>query len=267
MNLPEELATLIYPSKYHDLVAADRINWALSDLKISSLLNSPEHGKYQISDLGKQALSDYGLNITREYVHSLLAYVDQKRKLANKESAKNEIAEDQTFELTEKQVSDWFKKQASNLAEQLLTKLRNTDPYQFENMMVTMLSKMGYKGTIGQSLVTQKSNDGGIDGILNLDPLGLRKVYVQVKWYGKDNTVERTAISQFHGDLDLHGADNGVFITTSSFTAGAIKSAKTFNIALVNGEMLTNLMIQYKVGVQIHTTYALYDIDNDFFEE
>ena len=266
INLPKELATLRYSSKYHDLVAYNRSGWALSDLKLSGLLESPERSVYKISELGKKILKEHGLNITRELVHSQPAYVEHQKTLKNKDKV-NDVSEEQTFEITEKQISNWFNKQTSVLAEQLLTKLRSTDPYQFEHMMVTLLSNMGYKGTDGQSLVTQKSNDGGIDGIINQDPLGLQTIYVQVKRYAENNVIGSPEIDSFSGALRRKRADRGVFITTSSFTSGARQAAKQLNIALVDGEMLTNLMIQYKVGVQIRQVYELYDIDDDFFKE
>lgn len=266
INLPKELATLRYSSKYHDLVAYNRSGWALSDLKLSGLLESPERSVYKISELGKKMLKEHGLNITRELVHSQPAYVEHQKTLKNKDKV-NDVSEEQTFEITEKQISNWFNKQTSDLAEQLLTKLRSTDPYQFEHMMVTLLSNMGYKGTDGQSLVTQKSNDGGIDGIINQDPLGLQTIYVQVKRYAENNIIGSPEIDSFSGALRRKRADRGVFITTSSFTSGARQAAKQLNIALVDGEMLTNLMIQYKVGVQIRQVYELYDIDDDFFKE
>ena len=137
-------------------------------------------------------MNKYGLNITREYIHSQPAYLEHQKKIKSKKEFDNEITEEQTFELSEKQIKDWFEKQNSDLSETLIAKLRKTDPYQFEEMMVKLLNAMGYKGTNGQSVVTQKSNDG---------------------------------------------------------------------------EMLTNLMIQYKVGVQVSQTYELYDIDDDFFEQ
>ena len=266
INLPKELATLRYSSKYHDLVAYNRSGWALSDLKLSGLLESPERSVYKISELGKKILKEHGLNITRELVHSQPAYVEHQKTLKNKDKV-NDVSEEQTFEITEKQISNWFNKQTSDLAEQLLTKLRSTDPYQFEHMMVTLLSNMGYKGTDGQSLVTQKSNDGGIDGIINQDPLGLQTIYVQVKRYAENNIIRSPEIDSFSGALRRKRADRGVFITTSSFTSGARQAAKQLNIALVDGEILTNLMIQYKVGVQIRQVYELYDIDDDFFKE
>ena len=268
VSLPKELAEMRYASKWHDPVALNRVNWAISDLKLSGMLHSPKRGQYEITDLGKSILKEYDLNITRELIHSQSAYIEHKERLANnKNNVSDSVSEEETFELTEKQISSWFDKQTSDLAEQLLAKLRSTDPYQFEHMMVTLLNNMGYKGTDGQSLVTQKSNDGGIDGIINQDPLGLQTIYVQVKRYAENNVIGSPEIDSFSGALRRKRADRGVFITTSSFTSGAQQAAKQLNIALVDGEMLTNLMIQYKVGVQIHQVYELYDVDDDFFEE
>ena len=267
VNLPDNLVNLRYDSRYHDLVAENRVNFAISDLKLSGLLNCPKRGCYEISDLGKRTLSELGTNITAKYVHSLPKYVEyqkQRKQNSSDETADNDI---QSLELTEGQIHNWFDKQKENLSDELLTKLRKTDPYEFEHMMIELMTRMGYKGADGKAFVTQKSNDGGIDGILNQDALGLRKIYVQVKRYAEDNTVGRQTISQFHGDLDLQGAGSGVFITTSSFTRSAEEAGKKFNIRLIDGEALTKLMIEYKVGVQVRQTFELLEIDNDFFDK
>ena len=179
-------------------------------------------------------------------------YQKQRKQNSSDEKADNDI---QSLELTEGQIHNWFDKQKENLSDELLTKLRKTDPYVFEHMMIELMTRMGYKGADGEAFVTQKSNDGGIDGILNQDALGLRKIYVQVKRYAEDNTVGRQTISQFHGDLDLQGAGSGVFITTSSFTRSAEEAGKKFNIRLIDGEALTKLMIEYKVGVQVQHSW------------
>ena len=267
VNLPDNLVNLRYDSRYHDLVAENRVNFAISDLKLSGLLNCPKRGCYEISDLGKRTLSELGTDITAKYVHSLPKYVEyqkQRKQNSSDETADNDI---QSLELTEGQIHNWFDKQKENLSDELLTKLRKTDPYEFEHMMIELMTRMGYKGADGKAFVTQKSNDGGIDGILNQDALGLRKIYVQVKRYAEDNTVGRQTISQFHGDLDLQGAGSGVFITTSSFTRSAEEAGKKFNIRLIDGEALTKLMIEYKVGVQVRQTFELLEIDNDFFDK
>lgn len=143
--------------------------------------------------------------------------------------------------------------------------MTNMNPYDFEGLMVKLLSVMGYKGDEGQSMVTQKSNDGGIDGVINQDPLGLSKVYIQVKRYSVNHSVQRPEITSFSGAIQLRHADRGVFITTSTFTSGAVEAARDLNITLVNGEMLTNLMLQYGVGVEVEKQYTVYRIDKDIF--
>lgn len=266
VRIPEKLATLRYASRYHDLVADNRVGWAISDLKLAGLLDNPKRGYYGISDLGKKTLSELGTDITAKYVHSLPKYVEYQKKRkqnASEEKSDNDI---RSLELTEGQIHNWFDKRKDDLSDKLLTKLRKTDPYVFEHMMIELMTRMGYKGADGEAFVTQKSNDGGIDGILNQDALGLWKIYVQVKRYAEDNTVGRQTISQFHGDLDLQGAGSGVFITTSSFTRSAEEAGKKFNIRLIDGEALTKLIIEYKVGVQVQDTFELLEIDNDFFE-
>lgn len=267
--LPPELASLKYNSKWHDPVAPDRINWAMSDLKIDGLLATKKRATYEITEAGRKMLKEHDLTaINFDLVHSQPGYVEHKKKLLEKGGNNNDPdLIKSVLDLTERQIDDWFTNQTEQLSENLLKKLRSSDPYQFEHMMVALLSNMGYKGTNGQSLVTQKSNDGGIDGIINEDPLGLRKIYVQVKRYAKDNVVGSPEIDGFSGALNRRHAERGVFITTSSFSPSAQQAAKQLNIALVDGEMLTNLMIQYKVGVQVKQTYELYDIDEDFFEE
>lgn len=265
IRLPEKLATLRYPSKYHELIAQNRVGWAISDLKVSGLLDNPKRGYYQITELGKKILDEKGIDITREFIHSLPKYVQHRenKNIQNKDKSDDDL---DSLELTSSQIENWFNKQKDDLADLLLTKLRKTNPYVFEHMMIELMTRMGYKGADGEAFVTQKSNDGGIDGILNQDALGLRKIYVQVKRYAEDNTVGRQTISQFHGDLDLQGAGSGVFITTSSFTRSAEEAGKKFNIRLIDGEALTKLMIEYKVGVQVQDTFEQLEIDNDFFE-
>lgn len=165
VNLPDNLVNLRYDSRYHDLVAENRVNFAISDLKLSGLLNCPKRGCYEISDLGKRTLSELGTDITAKYVHSLPKYVEyqkQRKQNSSDETADNDI---QSLELTEGQIHNWFDKQKENLSDELLTKLRKTDPYEFEHMMIELMTRMGYKGADGKAFVTQKSNDGGIDGI------------------------------------------------------------------------------------------------------
>lgn len=263
VNLPPSLKNLEYSSNNGEKnVAINRAGWALSDLKIAGLLHSPERNQYQITTLGKKILADYGLSLTRNTVHSLPEYKKHKNSLKKKKNKTANVAITKT-DLSETQIQEWFDDKKDNIQDELLNCLINMNPYKFEALMVQLLAVMGYKGDEGQSLVTQKSNDGGIDGIINQDPLGLQKVYIQVKRYAPQNTVSRPEITSFSGAIKLRHADRGVFITTSSFTSGAEEAARALNVTLVNGDMLTNLMLQYHVGVIIQQQYNTYKLDRD----
>ena len=141
------------------------------------------------------------------------------------------------------------------------------DPAFFEAAVVQLLVKMGYGGADGRATVTAKSNDGGIDGIIDQDTLGLSRVYVQAKRYALDATIDRPAIQSFVGALDGR-AGSGVFITTASFTKGArdYAESRSTRVILIDGPRLARLMIQYGVGVQEKQTVRIVEVDEDFFE-
>lgn len=220
------------------------------ELVKSGLIIEAQNGEYKLSDKGK----DYLKSTTFE-----------NKNIKPENGSTKKVIKQSTKDYSEREIKDWFIYQKNLLKKNLLEKMYNVDPYHFEHMMLQLLNSMGYKGTNGESLVTQKSNDNGIDGIINQDPLGMQNLYVQVKRYGKNNKVQRPEIDGFGGALRRQGIDRGVFITTSSFTQGAKEAAKPLHISLVDGEMLTNLMIQYQVGVEPKDTQTLYQIDNDFF--
>lgn len=143
-------------------------------------------------------------------------------------------------------------------------------PTAFEHLVVDVLLAMGYGGPAGRGTVTPASNDGGVDGIIDQDALGLSKIYVQAKRYAKDNVVGRPALQSFVGAL--HGkATQGVFITSSSYTSDARGYAEELgggvSLVLIDGEHLARLMIKYGVGVQVARTYTIMKLDEDFFDE
>jgi restriction system protein len=152
------------------------------------------------------------------------------------------------------------------VADELLDRLRGKVPGFFEDAVVKLLLAMGYGGTGGRGAVTQISNDGGIDGVIDQDVLGLSRVYVQAKRYADGNPVGRPDVQAFVGAL-AGKADSGVFITTSSFSSGAREYAANVptRVILIDGTRLTELMIRYGVGVQTRETYAVVEVDEDFF--
>jgi restriction system protein len=156
----------------------------------------------------------------------------------------------------------------SNLQSELLEQLATVDPYRFEQVVIDLLFAMGYGGSREEAAkVTRKSNDEGIDGIINEDRLGLDVIYVQAKrWQGN---VGRKDIQSFVGALAGQQANKGVFITTSDFSKSALGYANTVSqkVILINGARLADLMIEHDIGVAIVRTIALKRLDLDYFEE
>lgn len=262
IELPKELAELRYTSKYHDLVAEVLISFSLSELVVSGLLNRKKQGVYSITEQGKDYLDKYGVNLTRPVVRSLPDYVEYQRQKKYRTTKKKESV---SYSPGKIEIDDWFQSKKEDIKSQLINQLTQMNPYQFESLMVNLLNKMGYKGPNGQSIVTQKSNDDGIDGVIYQDALGLQKVYLQVKRYAASNSVGQPEVTAFSGAVKLKHMDRGVFITTSTFTAKAYNAAKSLNIITIDGDMLTNLMIQYGVGIEVAETYRVYRINKDDF--
>ncbi len=151
---------------------------------------------------------------------------------------------------------------------ELRRRLQASSPEFFEKAVVELLWAMGYGGTHGQKRHVGKTGDGGIDGVIGQDALGLQKVYIQAKRYGDGNNAQAGEVRDFYGALRARGAEKGVFITTSKFSAGARDTAARFSgdIVLIDGIRLTALMLDYSVAVQEAHTFSLYEVDEDFFE-
>lgn len=146
---------------------------------------------------------------------------------------------------------------------ELLAKLKSIDPYYFEKVVLKLLNKMGY----GDFIETSKSGDGGIDGIINIDKLGLDKIYIQAKRFNESKVREKD-IRNFIGAVS-GGTNKSVFVTTSLFDKGAEEKAKNAHhkIILIDGNKLVDLMHEFNVGVQIKQVYEVKHLDEDFFFE
>ncbi|AXX65405.1 restriction endonuclease [Bombilactobacillus bombi] len=264
IGLANNLRHLTYDnSKQTTKVIEDRIGWAYSEMFLAGILKRPERSHYQITSLGLRLLKQYNIKIDRHIVHQQSAYRQHNQELlAQKQSVQHHNTSIDNIADINQMVQELNKQVAS----ELLNLILSNDPSFFEGLVVELLSKMGYKGKNGSSYVTPASNDAGIDGVINQDPLGTRTIYLQAKRYAKDHTVERPEIQRFHGALDEKSADKGVFITTSDFSQGAQNTAAKLGIILVNGRMLTDLMIKYAVGVRVKNQFVIYDIDQDYFE-
>jgi len=267
INMPVDLQGLVYESSGGNIVA-NRIDWAISLLKLSGLLDNPQRGIRGATALGRELTAKHGDNLNEAIVKTQQKYIEHQKILEERKQRDggSEVIAENKEENIEEIISNGAKHYNHEIATQLLEKILNADPIFFENLVVKLLIAMGYKGTHGSSIVTQSSKDGGIDGIINQDPLGTSTVYIQAKRYQTANKIQRQDIDSFYGALKRLHADRGVFITTSGFSKAAEEAAKGFSIVLIDGIMLTDLMLQYNVGVRIKETYRLYDVDEEFFE-
>ena len=269
LQLSEEDRQEMLPSG-HQTVLANRVGWAKTYLKKAGLIDIPKKGTYQLTDSGKKAFAEGPEKVTLDYLRQFDSY---NEFTGTKKSDGEEIPG--TEELTTKSPQDMLDEAISqmnaSLVDELKAEIARIQFYDFERLVVRLLIKMGY-GTLqlNKNAVTQRSNDEGIDGIVTADKFGFDSVYIQAKHWKPDATVSRPEVQKFLGALVSKGASKGLFITTSSFTKGAIecaKSVKPQKVVLVDGEQLANLMIEYNLGVSTVETYEVKRVDYDFFNE
>ena len=243
----------------------DRIGWARQYFRRALFIDIPKNGTYRITQRG----IDFLKNHTDLTIDDLMEYPEYAAY--NSTRKKKESKSDTTLvaDLTPtEQLEQAFESIESDLAADLLAKVREQSPAFFEQLVVDLLVKMGYGGSFADSAkVTQLSNDEGIDGIIYEDKLGLDKIYIQAKRWS--NSVGRPVIQQFAGALVGQNATKGVFITTSNFS----KEAKQYvvglhqKIVLIDGQELAKFMIEYNVGVSTKKTYEVKRIDTDYFKD
>lgn len=251
----------------------NRIGWGASFLTNVGALERPKRGHYQITDIGRQLLRQFPQGVWERDLTALGAdpsspvrpYQATVTRTKPTEAVAKIEAEASTMTPIE-QVQSGIERIHNEISTELLERLQGKHPGFFEQAVVGLLLAMGYGGTTGTGSVTQLSNDGGIDGVIDQDILGLNRVYIQAKRYADGNTVGRPDLQAFVGAL-AGKADSGVFITTSRFSNGARSYADNVptRIILIDGARLTALMIRYGVGVQVEETYKVVKIDEDFF--
>jgi restriction system protein len=252
-HLPKEL--LEEKTKTGDLLLLNRIAWGKSYLKKGGFIFYPERGLVQITEKGKKINNQkIQLKDVEGDSNFLNFYSEEKTKeISENNQIKNASPQDL--------IDTGFSEIDAQVKSELLDRLKNLDPYYFEKVILILLKKMGY----GDFIETSKSGDGGIDGIINEDKLGLDKIYIQAKRY-EENKVREKDIRNFIGAMS-GDTTKGVFVTTSDFDKGAIQKAHDAHhtIILIDGKKLVDLMHQYNVGVQIKTIYEVKQLDEDFF--
>lgn len=252
-------------SRWHN-----RANWACYDLYRAGLLDRPKRGLYVITELGKKIAAQKPQKIGREF----LMQFPQFAKWIEVTESKGHQGEEQSktalkSEATPNEVIDAaFDSLHATLKSELLDLIRKMDPFRFERLVLDLLLAMGYGGSREEAAEIGKGvNDGGIDGLINEDRLGLDRIYVQAKRW--QNSVGRPEIQNFVGALAGQHATKGIFITTSEFAATAVTFAKSVSqrVILIDGQRLAELMIEHNIGVSRAFSYEIKRVDSDYFEE
>lgn len=270
LKLTAEQRQIVIPSGQEQWI--NRGNWALSYLTRVGAIQRTSRAHYRITDVGRTLLADHPDGITERDLRALSGDANAphtwKAFPIPSPSAAAEIAETDTSLDPQEQIEAGIARIHADVAAQLLTRLHDQEPAFFEQAVLDLLMAMGYGGAEGKATRTQLSGDGGIDGIVDQDALGLSRIYVQAKRYALDTSVGRPEIQAFVGALHGNQANQGVFITSGRFStsAGAYAANLPTRVILIDGERLAALMIRYGVGVQVKRTVQLVEVDEDFFE-
>ena len=250
----------------------DRVGWTRQWLRRALLISIPQRGVYKITQRGAEYLKTHTTLQASDLLEfpEYAAYAGKTPKKINTGSSESNESSSNNIKTPTEDLENAYDNIVKDLAADLLQKILEQSPEKFEHIVLDLLLKMGYGDTMnGAGMVTKISHDGGIDGIIKEDKLGLDNIYIQAKRYAENNTVGSPQIQQFVGALDGEKASKGVFITTSSYTNEAKKFAKKANkkIVLIDGEALTRYMIEYNVGVSVKRTFEVKRIDTDYFDD
>jgi len=252
----------------------NRVCWASIYLKKAELVESTRRGYSKITQSGLDLLKTNPIKIDIKFLEQYPSF-QEFRKLKGTRKKKNN-SDEENLDLNDNNsitpaeaLEEAYQTLRDELADEILEKVKSINPYFFEKLVVELLVKMGYGGSkIDAGKAIGKSGDGGIDGFIKEDKLGLDVIYIQAKRW-TENAVSRPQVQQFAGALAGQKANKGIFITTSRFTQEAIDYVKqiTSKIVLIDGEQLAQLMIDYDVGVASASIYCVKKIDSDYFEE
>lgn len=270
-NLTSENRSHLLPSG-RQTTFANRVHWAKSYLGKAGLVELTRRAHFRITDRGRNVLKELPERIDIRFLTRFPEF--QTFRTAQDTQAEeagitvavapaDTLAPDEVMRAAVRQLD-------AALASDLLQRVAAGTPAFFESLVVRLLIAMGYGGSVtdlGRALVG-RSGDGGVDGVIDQDPLGLDRIYVQAKRYATDNSVGASAIRDFFGSLDRFKATKGLFVTTSSFTSSARETADLLSkrIVLIDGQQLARLMIRHGVGCRIEETLTIKMLDEEFFD-
>jgi restriction system protein len=265
----EERATLLPSGK--QTTFANRVHWAKTYLYKAGLVESSRRGYFRITERGQAALSDKAANINNAYLEQFDDFQTFKRKVNLTEAVPTSTFADSPEKAStpDEILRNAHRTLTNALSAELIDRVQKATPAFFERLIVDLLLAMGYGGTseeAGRAL--GQGGDGGVDGVIDQDPLGVDQIYVQAKRYSEGNNIAAGAIRDFFGALSLKKAQKGIFVTTSAFSSAAVQTARDLGsrIVLIDGLQLAKLMIRYNVGCRDEEVLHLKKIDEDFFE-
>ena len=270
----EERAELLPSGR--QTVIANRVHWAKTYLKQAGLVAPTKRGHFRITPRGEAALASAGGRIDNAFLAQFQDFVDFRTRgprLVNDDEAiftvKERVGSEDLLASPEEQLRDIYENITTAVADELIDRLRSGSPAFFERAIVSLLLAMGYGGSSADAgRAIGQSGDGGVDGVIDQDPLGVDQIYIQAKRYAEGNQVGPAAIREFFGSLSLKKAQKGIFVTTPGFSASAIETARQIGarIVLIDARQLGRLMVRHNVGCRDQDVLYLKRVDEDFFE-
>ena len=268
---PEDRAELLPSGK--QTLFSNRVHWAKTYLNKAGLIESTRRAHFRITPRGLQVLESRPVRIDNRFLSQFPEFQhfveratadarDEPQSIAAASVSERGETPDEVMRAAHRQIEE-------ALAQDLLDRIQKAPPDFFERLMVNLLLRMGFGGSVGNAgRALGRSGDGGVDGVIDQDALGLDRIYIQAKRYTTGNNIGPGAIRDFFGSLDRHKAAKGLFVTTSTFSSSARETADFLSkrIVLIDGEQLTRLMIRHDVGCRVEETLAIKKIDEDFFD-
>ncbi len=264
-NLSAKERNELLPSKKQTIIK-NRVGWAKFYLAKANLVKVVSRGVYTLSEDGRKLLDKNPEELTTE---DLMEIPEFRNFVLNNQEAQKSLSKDaesapEVKKTPEEIIDENYNYIIYNLIDEVLEMILQQDSDFFERLVMDLLVQMGY----GEGKVTRRSRDGGIDGIIDEDKLGLEKIYIQAKRWQPGNNVSRSEVESFVGAIDRQRGNKGVFITTSDFTKEAYAHTSTHvNLVKINGRKLADLMIQHNIGVSNKNVYEIKKIDTDYFDE
>ena len=269
-NLTEE--DLQQRLKSGQQLLSNRIGWTRTYLAKAGLIETPERAMFRLTDAGKKAYADGVDKITLEYLQQYSSF--QEFKYASRKNSELQNFEESAAaeEKSPQELIEYAIDQLNiTLADTLMGEVMKLDPFDFEQLVIKLLVRMGYgSSNLSLNTATKRSGDEGIDGIVTADRFGFDVIYTQAKQWQTDSMVGRPEIQKFLGALAGQGATKGIFITTARFSNEAklfVEKQLGTKIVLVDGKDLMELMIEFNLGVSVTDTYEVKRVDYDFFTE